>query len=52
VSPPKRAGFATIVMEAMAERSVNGKVDLNYAASGASWRLTCPGANALESEWG
>jgi hypothetical protein len=32
----------------MAERSVDGKVDLDYAPSGLTWRLTCPAANALE----
>jgi two-component sensor histidine kinase len=47
VSPPERRGFGTIVMEAMAERSVDGKVDLDYAPSGLTWRLTCPAANAL-----
>src|SRR6266481_4617751 len=49
VSAPKRRGFGTNVMEAMAERSVDGKVDLDYAPSGLTWRLTCPSANALES---
>jgi PAS domain S-box-containing protein len=48
VSVPKRRGFGTIVMEAMAERSVNGAVALDYAPAGMSWRLTCPAANALE----
>jgi PAS domain S-box-containing protein len=48
VSAPKRRGFGTIVMETMAERSVDGKVDLDYAPSGVTWRLTCPAANALE----
>jgi two-component sensor histidine kinase len=48
VSTPKRRGFGTIVMEAMAERSVGGAVDLDYAPSGLTWRLTCPTANALE----
>jgi hypothetical protein len=37
-----------MVMEAMAERSVDGKVDLDYAPSGLTWRLACPAANALE----
>src|SRR5262249_41148035 len=45
VSAPKRRGFGTIVMEAMAARSVDGKVDLDYAPSGLTWRLTCPAAN-------
>jgi PAS domain S-box-containing protein len=49
VSAPKRRGFGTIVMEAMAERSVGGRVDLDYASSGLTWRLTCPAVNALES---
>jgi two-component sensor histidine kinase len=48
-SPPKRRGFGTIIMEAMAERSVDGKVDLDYAPSGLTWRLTGPVAKVLES---
>jgi PAS domain S-box-containing protein len=48
VSAPKRRGFGTIVMETMAERSVDGKVDLDYAPAGLIWRLTCSAANALE----
>jgi PAS domain S-box-containing protein len=45
---PKRRGFGTVVMEAMAEHSVDGTVVLDYAPSGVTWRLTCPVANALE----
>ena len=48
VSAPNRRGFGTIVMEALAERSVDGKVDLDYAPSGVTWRLICPAANALD----
>jgi two-component sensor histidine kinase len=48
VSAPQRRGFGTVVMEGMAERSVYGTVDLDYAASGLTWRLTCPAANGLE----
>jgi PAS domain S-box-containing protein len=48
VSAPKRPGFGTTVVEQMAEQSVEGVVDLDYAPSGLSWRLTCPAANALE----
>jgi PAS domain S-box-containing protein len=48
VSAPKRRGFGTIVMEAMAASSVDGAVDLEYAPSGVTWSLTCPAANALE----
>jgi hypothetical protein len=46
-STPKRRGFG-MVMEAMVERSVDGRIDLDYAPSGLTWRLTCPAANALE----
>jgi PAS domain S-box-containing protein len=48
VSAPKPRGFGTIVMEVMTERSVDGAVDLDYAPSGLTWRLTCPAATALE----
>ncbi len=48
VCPPQRRGFGTVVMQEMAERSVDGKVDLDYAPSGVTWRLTCPAASALE----
>ena len=44
VSAPKRRGFGTIVMDTMTERSVDAKVDLDYASSG----LTCPAVNAVE----
>jgi PAS domain S-box-containing protein len=49
VSPPKRRGFGTVVMDVMAQRTVGGKVDLDYAPSGVRWRLTCPAENALET---
>jgi two-component sensor histidine kinase len=48
VSAPKRRGFGTIVMETMTERSVDGKVDIDYAPTGLTWRLTCSAANALD----
>jgi len=52
VSAPRRRGFGTIVMEAMAERSMDGVVNLEHAPSGLTWRLTCPAANALEPQEG
>jgi two-component sensor histidine kinase len=48
VSAPKRRGFGTTVIETMANHSLDGTVDLDYAPSGVTWRLTCPAANALE----
>jgi two-component sensor histidine kinase len=47
-SLPPRRGFGTIVVQEMAERSLDGKVELDYAPSGVTWRLTCPIANAVE----
>lgn len=49
VSAPHRRGFGTVVMKEMAERSVNGTVDLEYATAGVKWHLTCPTINALGS---
>jgi PAS domain S-box-containing protein len=49
VAPPERRGFGTIVMGVMAERSIGGKVDLDYPPSGVTWRLTCAAASALEA---
>jgi len=49
VSAPERRGFGTMVMEAMAEHSVDGTVHLEYAPAGVTWRLLCLAANALES---
>jgi two-component sensor histidine kinase len=48
VSPPQRRGFGTVVTKEMAERSVDGRVDLDYAPSGVAWSLTCPMVNVLE----
>jgi PAS domain S-box-containing protein len=50
VSAPKQGGFGTTVVERMAKQSVEGVVELDYAPSGLSWRLTCPAANALEAQ--
>ncbi len=49
VSAPQRRGFGTMVIEGMAKHTVDGVVDLDYASSGLTWRLTCPSANALEA---
>jgi PAS domain S-box-containing protein len=48
VSQPERRGFGSIVIESMAKRTVGGEVQLDYAPSGLTWRLTCSAANALE----
>jgi two-component sensor histidine kinase len=48
VCAPQRRGFGTIVMTVMAERSVDGAVELDYARSGMTWRLICAAANVME----
>jgi PAS domain S-box-containing protein len=45
---PGRCGFGSVVITSMAERALDGEVELDYAASGLVWRLTCSAANALE----
>ena len=35
-------------METVTERSADGAVEIVYAPSGLTWRLTCAAANALE----
>jgi PAS domain S-box-containing protein len=52
VSAPEHRGFGTIVIKAMAERSLDGAVELDYAPSGLIWRLTCPAASALSWDGG
>jgi PAS domain S-box-containing protein len=48
VSVPKQRGFGTVVITTMAERSLDGKINLDYPPSGLTWRLTCPAKEALE----
>jgi PAS domain S-box-containing protein len=48
VSPPARRGFGSTVIVSMAEATVGGEVQLDYAPSGLVWRLICPAANVLE----
>jgi two-component sensor histidine kinase len=48
VSTPNQRGFGSIVIETMAEYSLDGTVDLDDLPSGLIWRLNCPVANALQ----
>jgi PAS domain S-box-containing protein len=48
VSPPKRRGFGSTVMDLMVKQTVNGEVQLHYMPSGVVWNLTCPAANVLD----
>jgi PAS domain S-box-containing protein len=50
VTPPKRRGFGSTVISAVAQASVGGEVELHYAPSGVTWRLTCPVTKVLASQ--
>jgi NO-binding membrane sensor protein with MHYT domain/two-component sensor histidine kinase len=50
VTPPDGRGFGSTVVEAMAKRAVNGEVQLEFDPAGVVWHLSCPAANALESQ--
>lgn len=42
VVAPSRRGFGSTVIETMAELSLDGAVQLDFAPSGLTWRLACP----------
>jgi PAS domain S-box-containing protein len=48
VSPPKRQGFGSTVIDSMVKQTVSGAVQLDYIPSGVVWNLSCAAANALE----
>jgi PAS domain S-box-containing protein len=47
VKPPKRRGFGSTIISAVAEASVGGAVELDYASTGVVWRLKCSASRAL-----
>ncbi|HKD29639.1 MAG TPA: sensor histidine kinase, partial [Xanthobacteraceae bacterium] len=47
VKPPRRRGFGSTIISAVAEASVGGKVELHYASTGLVWRLKCAADKAL-----
>src|SRR5262249_42045181 len=47
VRPPKRRGFGSTIISAVAEASVGGEVQLDYASTGVVWRLKCSASRAL-----
>jgi 5-enolpyruvylshikimate-3-phosphate synthase len=49
VFPHQRRGFGKVVIEGIGNYNLKGKVNFYFAASGVTWRLACPAANALES---
>jgi hypothetical protein len=52
VAPAHAAVIAMTPRAASSERTVDGKVALDYAPFGLTWRLTCSAANALQCRQG
>ena len=52
VVAPVRKGFGQVVIGRMLETAVNGSVEIDYQASGLSWRLSAAVADILENETG
>jgi two-component sensor histidine kinase len=50
VKPPDHRGFGTTVVTSLPKMTIDGEAQLEFAASGVVWRLTCPAANALLSD--
>jgi PAS domain S-box-containing protein len=49
VEPPRRKGFGNTVISVVARASVEGKVELDYPATGLIWRLKSPASKTLEA---
>jgi two-component sensor histidine kinase/CheY-like chemotaxis protein len=49
VVPPNHRGFGSTVVKSMAESSLDGDVDLDFAPSGLRWRVVCPSSRVLET---
>ena len=49
VAAPAHRGFGSTVIKSMAELSLDGSVQLEFAPSGLIWRLTCPATRILNS---
>jgi two-component sensor histidine kinase len=49
VKPPKRRGFGTTIISAIARSSVDGEVELNYQPGGVTWRLRCASSKVMSA---
>jgi PAS domain S-box-containing protein len=47
VAAPSTSGFGSTVISTMAAWSLDAKVELDFPATGASWRLECPASQVL-----
>ena len=48
VAPPTRKGFGQMVIGRMVEAAVDGTAEIDYRASGFSWKLSAPFAGTLQ----
>jgi two-component sensor histidine kinase len=48
VAPPKRRGFGSMVIDSMVKTSLDADVEVAYAPTGFSWRLSCAAARVLQ----
>jgi PAS domain S-box-containing protein len=48
VAAPSKQGFGSTVICNLAESSLCAKVELNFAATGVTWRLQCPAAEVVD----
>ncbi len=49
VKQPKRRGFGSTIISAVAENNLGGEVDLQFETSGVIWRLRCSASKALSA---
>jgi PAS domain S-box-containing protein len=50
VAAPTRRGFGSTVIKSMAELSLDGQVQVDFARTGLSWRLLCPALKILDGD--
>jgi hypothetical protein len=48
IATPSKRGFGSTVISDLAERSLGATVELDFPATGLSWRLRCPANEALQ----
>lgn len=50
VAQPQRAGLGSVILTRLAEQSLDGEAELDFAAEGLAWRLSAPLAKVIEQE--
>jgi two-component sensor histidine kinase len=49
VVPPSQRGYGSTVIQSLAELSLDGRVVLDFAPTGFSWRLECPASKVIDT---